>query len=75
MLAHESGHAIVNTIMEELGGQLGGADFTKMTDEERSDWAIRFTNTLFGTKDQETGESQYGKKKTQKPSGKLTPIN
>lgn len=76
MTSHELGHAIVNTVMSEFGGKLGGIDFNKMTIEERSDWAIRFTNTLFGAKSSkaETGEGQHGRNDKTRPSSSLNPI-
>jgi len=45
-LLHEIAHSIVNTIMGEFKGNFNGVDFNKMKDNERSDWAIKFTNTL-----------------------------
>lgn len=48
-----------------------------MTGEERSDWAIRFTNSLFGAKSgkAETGEGQHGRDDETRPSSSLAPIN
>jgi hypothetical protein len=77
VLAHEFGHSIVNMAMNEFGGTLNGIDFGKMTAEERSDWSIRFTNTIMKAngKTQETGESQHGRGAKDKPKGSLKPIN
>ena len=74
---HEFGHSIVNTIMSEFGGKFEGINFNDMTKEERSDWAIRFTNTLFGVKSgkAETGEGQHGRDDDTRPSSSLAPIN
>lgn len=76
VLSHEFGHAIVNTIMNEFGGSFNGVDFNKMSNEERSDWAIRYTNTLFkqGSNDQETGGGQHGRAVSATPKGTLDPI-
>ncbi len=76
VLSHEFGHAIVETIMNEYGGVFNGMDFNKMSDEERSDWAIRFTNTLYSTNSnkQETGEGQHGRNDSTSPSHTLEPI-
>ncbi len=45
-LLHEIGHAIMNTIMNEYKGNFNGVDFNKMSEGDRKDWAINFTNTL-----------------------------
>ena len=74
VLSHEFGHAIVNTIMSEFGGQFNGVDFNAMSKDERSDWAIRFTNTLFSGSKQETGEGQHGRNSSTKPSHTLDPL-
>ncbi len=76
VLSHEFGHAIVNTIMNEFGGNFNGVDFNNMSKEERSDWAIRFTNTLFkqGSNDQETGGGQHGRAASVTPTGTLDPL-
>ena len=62
-LLHEFAHAIVYTIMNEMGGQFNGTDFNKMNKQERSDWAIRYTNTLIESKGQsiETGAGQHNR--------------
>lgn len=61
-LLHEVAHSIMNTIMGEFKGNFNGVDFNKMTKHERSDWAIKFTNTLLESqkKPQETGDGQHG---------------
>jgi hypothetical protein len=76
-LMHEFGHGIVNVIMNEMGGVFNGVDFNKMTEQERSDWSIRFTNTLMKSQGntQETGEGQHGKKASERPKNSLKPIN
>lgn len=74
VLSHEFGHAIVNTIMNEFGGSFNGVDFNAMSKEERSDWAIRFTNTLFSGSKVETGECQHGRNCSTKPSHTLDPL-
>lgn len=76
-LAHEFGHGIVNVIMNEMGGVFNGTDFNKMTEQERSDWSIRFTNTLMNSQGntQETGEGQHTKKASERPKNSLKPIN
>jgi hypothetical protein len=76
-LAHEFGHGIVNTIMNEMGGNFNGTDFNKMTELERSDWSIRFTNTLMKSQGNtlETGDGQHGQTASQRPKDSLKPIN
>lgn len=74
VLTHEFGHAIVNTIMNELGGEFNGVDFNSMTNDERSDWAIRFTNTLFSGNNLETGEGQHGRGSSTRPTHTLAPL-
>jgi RHS repeat-associated protein len=76
-LLHEFGHAIVNTIMMEFGGQFNGVDFNKMTEGQRADWSIRFTNTLrkSNNQSQETGEGQHKRKPNEKSPNSLNPIN
>lgn len=71
VLFHEFGHAIVHIIMEEFNGKFNGVDFNSMTSEERADWAIRFTNTLFRGEKSETGEGQHGRREDQKPKSAL----
>lgn len=62
VLLHEFGHAILNTIIFEMDGKFNGIDFNKLTPQERSDWAIRFTNTLLESKGEnlESGAGQHG---------------
>jgi uncharacterized protein RhaS with RHS repeats len=76
-LAHEFGHGIMNVIMNEMGGVFNGTDFNKMTEQERSDWSIRFTNTLMKSQGntQETGEGQHGQTAKERPKNSLKPIN
>jgi RHS repeat-associated protein len=76
-LTHEFGHSIVNVIMNEMGGVFNGTDFNKMTEQERSDWSIRFTNTLMKSQNntQENGEGQHGQTANQRPKNSLRPIN
>jgi len=66
---HEFGHAIVNTIISEFGGQFNGIDFREMDQQQRSDWAIRFTNTLLQSQKMplETGAGQHDRKAGDKP--------
>ena len=77
ILSHEFGHGIVNVIMNEMGGVFNGTDFNKMTEQERSDWSIRFTNTLMKSqgKTQENGEGQHDKKASERSKDSLKPIN
>ena len=76
-LGHEFGHAMVNVIMNEMGGMYNGTDFNNMTELERDDWSIRFTNTLMKSQGntQENGENQHGKKASERPKNSLKPIN
>jgi len=65
---HEFGHAIVNTIMTEFNGEFNGIKFDAMTKQQRSDWAIQFTNTLLQSLQSplETGVGQHGKTRSHK---------
>jgi len=74
VLMHEFGHAIVNTIMNEFGGVFNGVDFNNMTEQQRSDWAIQYTNTLQNKSNQETGEGQHGRGTGQVPVDPLDPL-
>lgn len=62
-LSHEFAHAVMNIIMDEMGGNFNGVDFNAMSETERSDWAIQFTNTLLNDmkQDLETGAGQHGR--------------
>jgi hypothetical protein len=68
-LLHEFAHAIVNVIMNEMGGEFNGVNFNDMTETERDDWAIKYTNTLLKSKGYslETGKGQHGRKKEETP--------
>lgn len=58
---HEIAHAIVSMIMSDYGGNFNGVDFNLMSPQERSDWAIRYTNTLLKDKgaNLENGSGQH----------------
>lgn len=75
-LSHELGHGIVNTIMSEFGGKFNGVDFNKMSSQERSDWVIRFTNSIYKNRssNQETGAGQHGRKNNEQSSQPLEPL-
>jgi RHS repeat-associated protein len=61
---HEFAHAMVNVIMNEMGGKFNDVIFEDMTEKERVDWAIRYTNTLLQSnkKPLETGKQQHDRK-------------
>jgi RHS repeat-associated protein len=69
---HEFGHAIMNTIMSEFKGEFNGINFNEMDQQQRSDWAIQFTNTLLQSQNKplETGEGQHDRKPSDKPENK-----
>jgi RHS repeat-associated protein len=69
---HEIGHAIMNTIMSEFKGEFNGINFNEMDQQQRSDWAIQFTNTLLQSQNKplETGEGQHDRKPSDKPENK-----
>jgi hypothetical protein len=75
---HEFAHAIVNTIMSEFKGVFNGIDFNKLNEQQRSDWAIRFTNTLLESRGEplEDGAGQHDRNSEQRPSGEdIKPLN
>ncbi|MCH2199563.1 MAG: hypothetical protein MK081_12350 [Flavobacteriales bacterium] len=74
---HELGHAIVQIIKYEMGGEFNGVDFNAMTSEEQSDWSIRWTNTVLKDKGEtlESGAGQHGRSATEyKSKSELKPI-
>lgn len=75
-LFHEFGHAIMNVIKEEFGNQYNGQDYSKLTEEERSDFSIRWSNTLNKDKKQpqENGDGQHGRAVGQLPKSKPEPL-
>jgi hypothetical protein len=60
---HEFAHGMINVIMNEMNGEFNGVNFNDMTESQRSDWAIGFTNTLLQSQNQslETGQGQHGR--------------
>jgi len=73
---HEFAHAMVNVIMNEMGGKFNDVDFNQMTPTQRSDWSINYTNTLLRSVNipLETGTGQHGRAEGEAPAEKLEPI-
>ncbi|MBK7682325.1 MAG: RHS repeat-associated core domain-containing protein [Bacteroidetes bacterium] len=67
---HELAHGMMNVIMNEMKGEYNGVNFNDMTETQRSDWAIRFTNTLLQSQNQslETGQGQHGRESGTAPN-------
>ncbi|MBK6730812.1 MAG: hypothetical protein IPG60_07560 [Bacteroidetes bacterium] len=76
ILFHEWGHAIINIIENEFNNQYNGQDFSTLTEEEKDDFSIRFSNTLNQMKNspQETGMGQHGRSDRQLPATKPKPL-
>lgn len=77
-LLHEFAHAMMYTIMSEFKGEFNGIDFNQMTREQRSDWAIQYTNTLLQAfkKALETGKGQHDREPNEAPTDStVEPIN
>jgi RHS repeat-associated protein len=90
MALHEFAHAMVNVILNEMGGEFNGVNFKDMSPIEQKDWAIQYTNTLLESisekngeksdkvkeKKQETGGGQHGrdKKSMARPDKKPVPL-
>jgi hypothetical protein len=77
-LLHEFAHSILNVIMEDMGGKFNDVDLSKLNDKQRSDWAIKYTNTLLKTKKEslETGKGQHGRAEGDLPAKEyVEPLN
>lgn len=74
--AHEFAHAMVNVIMSEFGGQFNGVDFNEMSQTQRDDWAIQYTNTLWSSQGKalEDGSGQHGRSKNEVPAAGVPPL-
>jgi RHS repeat-associated protein len=74
---HEFAHGMMNVIMNEMNGEFNGVNFNDMTETQRDDWAIGFTNTLLQSQNQslETGQGQHGRGSGNSPDKKdVAPI-
>jgi hypothetical protein len=62
--------------MNEFSGKFNDVDFNSMTLQERTDWAIRFDNTLNKAlgQPQETGQGQHNRKENEKPDKAPSPL-
>jgi hypothetical protein len=69
---HEFAHGMMNVIMNEMSGEFNGVNFNDMTENQRSDWAIGFTNTLLQSQNQslETGQGQHNRSSDNTPDKK-----
>lgn len=69
IIEHEFGHAIMEIMLKEMGGNFEGTDFNMLSSQQQDDFSTRVSNTTRADKNKklESGTGQHGRDDTTTP--------